>query len=170
MLPRIVTRYFVFNRQSQAGRSARWVKVKALECSENCKLYHPLIRSDSSIHGTMYTQDHSRRDAAGSSHVQHSSGPTKLPHARCVPARTMVQHWSTCWRAQHCFIFTVLLRTNKLRREEPGFDGVAHASMLGASAIPILQGTRDVSRGVGRTDIGLDFYGAPGTAVYQCLA
>ena len=82
----------------------------------------------------------------------------------------MVQHWSTCWRAQHCFIFTVLLRTNKLRREEPGVDGVAHASMLGASAIPILQGTRDVSRGVGRTDIGLDFYGAPGTAVDQCLA
>jgi hypothetical protein len=42
--------------------------------------------------------------------------------------------------------------------------------MLGAPAIPVLQGTWGESRGVGRSDFGLPFCGAPGSPVGQCLA
>ena len=67
----------------------------------------------------------------------------------------MVQHWGAAWRAQHGCVLPFLVRTGKLRREEPGNDGDAHASLLGASAIPILQGTWGELRGVGGKDPGL---------------
>ena len=67
----------------------------------------------------------------------------------------MVQHWCVRWRAQHGCVFPVLVWTGKLRREEPGFDGDAYASMLGASAIPVFQGTWGELRGVGRKGPGL---------------
>ena len=50
----------------------------------------------------------------------------------------MVQHWRASWSAQHGCVLPVLLRTNKLCREEPSVDGDAYGAVLGASAIPVL--------------------------------
>ena len=50
----------------------------------------------------------------------------------------MVQHWRAGWSAQHGCVLPVLVRTKKLCREELGLDGDAYASVLGASAIPVL--------------------------------
>ncbi|SRR6266702_3391806 len=81
----------------------------------------------------------------------------------------MVQHRRACWRAQRGGVLPVLVRTDDLCGEEPGVDGDAYAPLLGASAIPLLQGTRGDSRGVGRKDPGL-VCRAPGSPVGQCLA
>ena len=67
----------------------------------------------------------------------------------------MVQHWYACWRTQRGCILPVLAWTGKLRWEEPGDDGNAHAPLLGASPIPVLQGTWGGLRGVGGKDPGL---------------
>jgi len=82
----------------------------------------------------------------------------------------MVQHRCACWRAQRGGVLPVLVRTDDLCREEPGVDGDAYGSLLGAAAIPVLQGTRGDSRGVGRKDFGLAFCGAPASPISQCLA
>jgi hypothetical protein len=137
-------RHCVFNHQSPVAPYAAYAKVKAQRCSEICKLGLPVFSSTLSK-STTYTQDYSRRDVHRPSHVQHSTGPPKLPHARCVPSRTMVQHWCASWRAQHRRVLPVLVRANKLRREELGVDGDAYASLLGTSAIPVLWGARSES-------------------------
>ena len=80
----------------------------------------------------------------------------------------MVQHKCACGGAQHCGVFTVLVRTSELRGEEPGTYGNAYASMLGSSAIPLVEGTWGKSRRVGRKDQGLRCY-APGPPVSQRL-
>ena len=80
----------------------------------------------------------------------------------------MVQHWCAGWRAQHGCVLPVLIRTGELRREESSINGGANAALLGASAIPILQGTWDESRGVGRKDPRL-VWCAPGSFAGQCL-
>ena len=67
----------------------------------------------------------------------------------------MVQHWRARWRAQHSCVYPFLVRTSKLRREEPSVDGDAHGSLLGASAIPVLEGTWGELRRVGRKGPGL---------------
>jgi hypothetical protein len=50
----------------------------------------------------------------------------------------MAQHGCARWRAQHVCVFSVLVRTDKVRGKELGVDGVAYASLLGASAVPVL--------------------------------
>ena len=81
----------------------------------------------------------------------------------------MVHYWCACWRAQHGCVLPVLLRTGKLRREEPGFIGDAYASLLGDPAIPVLQGAWGELRGVGRKDPGLVCC-APGSPIDEYLA
>ena len=67
----------------------------------------------------------------------------------------MVQYWFACWRAQHGCVLPILVRANKLRGKEPGVDGDAYTSLLGASAFPVLEGTWGELRGVGRKGPGL---------------
>ena len=67
----------------------------------------------------------------------------------------VVHYWCACWRAQHCCVLPILVRTGKLREEELGFIGDAYGSLLADSAIPILQGAWGELRGVGRKDPGL---------------
>ena len=105
--------------------------------------------------GIYAAQGHSGRDPARSSHVQHSSRPTQLSHARSIPARTMVQHGRTYGSAQHGSVHPVLVRTDDLCGEESGIDGDAYAALLGVSAVPLLGGARGESRGVGRKNHGL---------------
>ena len=80
----------------------------------------------------------------------------------------MVQHRRTCWKAQRGCFLPILVRTNRLRRQEPGDDGDAYAALLVASPIPVLQGTWDKLRGMGRKDLGLD-YCAPGSLIHECI-
>jgi hypothetical protein len=79
----------------------------------------------------------------------------------------MVQRWR--WRAQHSCVLPVLVRAGKLRGEEPGVNGDAHASLLGNSAIPFFHGAWGELRGMGRKDPGL-VHCSPGSPVGQCLA
>jgi len=60
----------------------------------------------------------------------------------------MVQHWCARWRAQHRCVLPVLVRTGKLRGEEPGFIGGAYASLLAYSAILVFESTWGKLRGV----------------------
>jgi len=52
--------------------------------------------------------------------------------------------------------------------KKPGVTGDAHASLLGASAIPFLQSTWGELRGMGRKDLGLGCC-QPGSLVGQCI-
>ena len=53
----------------------------------------------------------------------------------------MVQYWCACWRTQHGCVLPIFIWANELRRKEPGNDGDAYTALLGASAIPVLEGT-----------------------------
>ena len=76
----------------------------------------------------------------------------------------MVHYRCAGWRAQQGCVLPILVRTGKLRGEEPGFIGDAYAPLLGDSAIPILQGAWGELRGVGRKNPGLVCC-APGSLV-----
>ena len=56
----------------------------------------------------------------------------------------MAQRGCACGGAQRGGVFPMLVRTNELRGEEPGTD--VYASMLGSSAILLLEGTWGKSR------------------------
>jgi len=102
-------------------------------------------------------------DAALPSYLQHTSGRPLLPHAGGIPAGTMVQQGRTRGRTQHDGFHTILIRSDDLRRQEPGADGDANASLLVVAAVPVLEGSGGCLRGMGEEDSGL-VCGAPGTA------
>ena len=79
-------------------------------------------------------------DATLPSYLQHPSGRALLPHASCIPARTLVHQGRTCGRTQHRGLHTILVRSGELRGQEPGADGDADAALLGVAAAPVLEG------------------------------
>ena len=80
----------------------------------------------------------------------------------------MVQQGHARGSTQHGCFHTVLIRSDDLRWEEPGVDGDAGTALLGAAAVPVLQGSRVQLRGMGDKDPGL-VCGAPRTFDGQCF-
>ena len=74
----------------------------------------------------------------------------------------MVEQGCAGGRTQHGRLHTVLVRPSDLRRQEPGADGNADGVVLGAAAVPVLEGSRVRLRGMGGKDSGL-VCGAPRT-------
>jgi len=80
----------------------------------------------------------------------------------------LVQQGCARGSTQHSCFHTILIWPDDLRWEEPGVEGDADTALLGAAAVPILEGSWVRLRGMGGKDPGL-VRGAPRTFDGQCF-